>query len=331
VTLPSNGSGSSQTGVTLDGVRVEREGRVVLDVRELAFTAGRTTAVLGPNGSGKTTLLRAIAGLEPVREGRVAIGGQPAATRRDVGYVFQEEVFLRESVRWNLELGLHLRRVGSLERRRRIDEAAALVGVADLLERRADRLSGGEGRRVSLARALCLRAPVVLLDEPLAGLDEHAYARLIGELPRIVAAFQATTILVTHSRDEALRLASDLVVLVNGQVLAAGELRAVAANPRVVAVAEVLGYAVLASAAGPIAVPPGGLRVGPGQPEFTMTVDRILELMGVTELIGRVDGIVVRIPVAGATPRPGEGDHITVHAARFSALSETGLRSGAFD
>ena len=82
---------------------------------------------------------------------------------------------------------------------------------------------------------------MVLLDEPLAGLDDGAYARLMDELPQIVDAFEATTLLVTHSRDEALRLADDLVVLVDGRVQAAGEAHQVAANPRVTAVAEVLG------------------------------------------------------------------------------------------
>ena len=99
------------TGVTIEGVRVEREGRVVLDVPSLTLAAGRTTAILGPNGSGKTTLLRVIAGLERLRAGRVDDGGPPSAKARDVAYVFQEDVFLRESVRWNLEIGLRLRGV----------------------------------------------------------------------------------------------------------------------------------------------------------------------------------------------------------------------------
>jgi ABC-type sugar transport system ATPase subunit len=307
------------TGVTIEGVRVEREGRVALDVRTLTLAAGRTTAILGPNGSGKTTLLRVIAGLERIREGRVSFGGSPTQ-RRDVSCVFQEDVFLRESVRWNLEIGLRLRHVEAPERHRRIAAAASLVGVEHLLDRRADRVSGGEGRRVSLARALCLHAPVVLLDEPLAGLDEGGYARLIDELPRIVDAFDATTILVTHSRDEALRLASDLVVLANGEVLAAGEAHAVAANPRVAAVAEVLGYTVITLPARRIAVPPGGLRPGSGEVEFAMTVDRVVDLIGTVEIVGRVDGSVLRVPWAGGDARPAPGERVRIHATQCSPL-----------
>ncbi len=102
--------------VSLEGVRVERDGRVLLDVPSLLIRSGRTIAVLGPNGSGKTTLLRVIAGLDRSRSGRVLIGGLPVQVSR-VAYVFQEQVFLRRSVRDNLELGLRLRGLDPAERR----------------------------------------------------------------------------------------------------------------------------------------------------------------------------------------------------------------------
>jgi ABC-type sulfate/molybdate transport systems ATPase subunit len=213
-------------------------------------------------------------------------------------------------------LGLRLRGVNAAESRRRIDEAATLVGIERLLERRADRLSGGEGRRVSLARALCLHAPVVLLDEPLAGLDEGAYARLIDELPGIVATFNATTLLVTHSRDEAIRLADDLVILVDGKVQAAGAAHDLAANPRVAAVAAVLGYSVLGVPGRTIAVPPGAMRLGDGQLQFSMVVDRIVDIAGLGEIIGRVDGVAVRVPWTEGEAKPKLGDRIPIHAAR---------------
>jgi ABC-type sugar transport system ATPase subunit len=308
------------TDVRLDAVRVERESRVVLDVPALTVRARRTTAVLGPNGSGKTTLLRVIAGLETPQTGRVTTGGTPVLRKRDLAYVFQEEVFLRQSVRRNLELGLQLRGVDKAERGRRIDEAATTVGIDRLLARRADRLSGGEGRRVSLARALCLQAPVVLLDEPLAGLDQAAYARLMDELPRIVEAFHATTLLVTHSRDEALRLADDLVVLVEGRVEAAGEAHEVAANPRVAAVAEVLGYTILTTPARKVAVPPGALALGGGPLEFSMTVERLVDLVDVCEIVGGIGDVRVRIARAAGDPRPHPGDRVTVYAARSCQL-----------
>jgi len=300
----------------IEGVRVEREGRPVLEVASLVVRGGRTTAVLGPNGSGKTTLLRVIAGLERPRAGRVQPDPMP-----HVAYVFQEEVFLRQSVRENLELGLRLRRVEKTQARARVAEASGLLGISHLLDRRADHLSGGEGRRVSLARALCLRAPLVLLDEPLQGLDEPTYSRLLDELPQLLAAFDATTLLVTHNRHEAMRLAQDLVILVDGRVHAAGHKHEVAARPRVREVAEVLGYAVLDVDGRRVAVPPGALRPGPGRTEFSLIVEDVLDLVESREMVGHISGVRVHVtlPPVGATPAAGE--RVSVHADRVCDIA----------
>ena len=300
----------------VESLRVLRGGRLVLDVLSLELRERRTTAILGPNGSGKTTLLRVLAGLEPVGEGRVHLGGAAVAGARDLAYAFQEIVFLRQSVRDNLGLGLRLRGVSREETWRRIEHAVALLGVAHLLDRRADRLSGGEARRVSLARALCLRARLVLLDEPLAGLDEQAYTQLVDELPQVLAAFDATTLLVSHRCDEALRLAEDLVVMVDGRVRAAGTTHDVVMNPRSSDVAKVLGYTVLAAGGRRVAVAAGGLQLGPGPLDFLMTVDGVATLGDRREVIGRIDDTRVRAqaPAIGAGPAPG--DRVVVSANR---------------
>jgi ABC-type sugar transport system ATPase subunit len=280
-------------------------------------------------------LLRVIAGLERPREGRVVFRGTSYAgpARSDVrpvlvdrpthhiAYVFQEQVFLRRSVRENLELGLWLRGVDKAETRVRVAEAASVLGIAHLMDRQADRLSGGEGRRVSLARALCLRAPLVLLDEPLAGLDERTYSRLFDELPQLLASFDATTLLVTHNRHEALRLAQDLVVIVDGRVHAAGDKHEVATNPRGTEVAEVLGYAVLDVAGVRVGIPAGALRHGPGRLQFSMVVDETLDLVEHREMVGFIGDVRVRVelPVAGETPT--RGDRVVVHADRYCNLS----------
>ena len=303
-----------------DGVRVERDRRTILDIPSLRLRGGRTTAILGPNGSGKTTLLRVIAGLERVATGAIRGARTELARRPHIAFVFQEQVFLRRSVRENLELGLRLRGVKDAQRAARIAEAARLMGIDALLDRRADRLSGGEGRRVSIARALCLRAPLVLLDEPLEGLDERTYARLLDELPQVLAAFNATTLLVTHTRHEALRLADDLVILVDGRVCAAGDKHHIATQPTSVQVAGVLGYAVLRSAGRRLAVPPGALRYGPGDAQFTLVVDDVLDLVEYREVIGRIEGVGVHVPLSAADSLPRRGDCIAVHAERFAEV-----------
>jgi ABC-type hemin transport system ATPase subunit len=189
------------------------------------------------------------------------------------------------------------------------------------MDRRADHLSGGEGRRVSLARALCLRAPLVLLDEPLEGLDEHTYSRLLDELPRLLAAFDATTLLVTHNRHEALRLAQDLVVLVDGRVHAAGDKHDVATNPRVKEVADVLGYSVLVADGRQVAVPPGALKPGPGRLEFPMVVEDVVDLVDSRESVGRVGDVRVRVVLTATGDAPQPGDRVLVHAERACDLA----------
>ena len=306
--------------VSLEGVRVERDGRMLLDIPSLSLPGHRTIAILGPNGSGKTTLLRVISGLDRPNAGRVLIGGIPAHASR-AAYVFQEQVFLRRSVRDNLELGLQLRGIDPAERLRRVEEASGIFGIRHLMSRRADRLSGGEGRRVSLARALCLRAPLVLLDEPLEGLDRPTYSRLLHELPQYLAAFDATRIIVTHNPDEALRLAQDLVVLVDGKVLASGEKRDVATNPRQPDVAEALGYFVVIRDGRRLAIPPNALRAGPGAMEFLMEVDEVIELVASREIVGRIGEARVSVELPEGSEKPVRGDRVCLHAERFFELS----------
>jgi ABC-type sugar transport system ATPase subunit len=309
--------------VTLEGVRVDRDRRQVLDIPSLRIRGRRTTAVLGPNGSGKTTLLRVLAGLDALRTGSVRFGdGDDGHDSPPIAFVFQEEVFLRRSVRANLELGLRLRGVKASDRTARVVEAVERLGISHLLDRRADELSGGEGRRVSLARALCLRAPLVLLDEPLAGLDERTYARLMDALPGVLAAFDATTLLVTHSRQEALRLAEELVILIDGRVQAAGPTRDVAANPSTGEVADVLGYDVLPSVSGPVAIWPGSLVLGRGAFEFSMLVEDVQDLLdgGGGEVVGRIGDSRVHVRIPAGTHAPSRGERAMVHAKRACVL-----------
>jgi ABC-type sugar transport system ATPase subunit len=310
--------------VSVTDLVVTKSGRTVLQIPGLRFPRGSTTAIFGPNGSGKTTLLRAIAGLERLERGEVRVGGLPAGreplARGLVGMAFQNAMFLRGSVRRNLDLALRLRKIPPPERRPRLEEAAAECGVASLLERPARGLSGGEAQRVNLARVLALRAPVTLLDEPLAGVDRIARTQLLGELPGVLARFPATTILVTHDREEAFRLADRLVVLIDGQVRAAGIKGFVYAHPPDRATAELLGYTTVALDGQVLAIPPGSLRVGNGPLPFTVEVDRVIDMGNHLHVLGTVGEQRVDFRLPSRVAPPEEGSTLRVHAGADAVM-----------
>jgi thiamine transport system ATP-binding protein len=294
--------------VSVSDLHLTRNGRTVLQIPLLRFPSGSTTAVLGPNGSGKTTLLRVIAGLERPSGGEVRLDGLPVSARlgarKLVGMAFQHAVFLRGTVRENLELGLRLRDVPIRERSSRIQDAARECGVTHLLDRSPRRLSAGEAQRVNLARALALESPVTLLDEPLSGVDRMARTQLLSELPALLARFTATTILVTHDREEAFRLADRLVVLIGGEVRASGVKSSIYARPPDRPTAELLGYTVLPLGARLLAIPPGGLRPGSGAQEFSIVVEQVIDMGNHLHVIGTVgdERVDVRLPAGMASP-----------------------------
>ena len=315
------------THVAVEGLRLVRDGRVVLDLPALEFPDGSTTAIFGPNGSGKTSLLRVIAGLEQPAAGRVVLG--PAADRHPVAFAFQQAVFLRGTVRHNLALGLELRGVGESERANRIAEVAQECGIDSLLERSTARLSSGEAQRVNLARTLALRAPVTLLDEPLAGVDRIGRQALLEDLPRLVATFAATTIIVTHDREEAFRLADRLVVLVAGKVRAAGRKREIYRRPPDAETAELLGYTILPGPDGLLAIPPDGLRLGPGDPQFQLRVGRMVEMESTRLVTGTIGETPAELRLAEGESSPAPQSLVEVHAVGAVPLPVLPPRPGS--
>jgi ABC-type sugar transport system ATPase subunit len=311
--------------VTLEQVVVVRGGRSVLDVSALSLLSGTTTAVFGPNGAGKTTLLRVVAGLERPARGRVLIGN--AAPRAGEGLppstaiAFQEKVFVSGSVRRNLELALELRGVSSAGRTARIAEVAGECGISTLLDRAARQLSSGEAQRVNLARTLALRAPVTLLDEPLSGIDRVTRLQLLDDLPGLLATFATTTVVVTHDREEAFRLADHLVILVDGVVRAAGPKAMVYRSPADRTVAELLGYTVFPLAGGLIAVPSGAMRLGRGTPGFTLCVERVVDMGNHPHVIGRVGETRMDLRLANGDPLPTPGESLEVYAPTHVRLT----------
>ena len=200
-----------------------------LDVQFIA-DAG-ITVLFGASGAGKTTLLDCIAGLTAPDAGALECGGVKlldSATgmnlgpvKRGVGYVFQElALFPHLSARENIEYGLAKLPAG--ERDQRVEAIAKSFGISDLLSRRPAELSGGQRQRVALARTLVTRPRVLLLDEPLAGLDAPTRSRLMQDLRAWNAEQRIPILLVTHSREEVFALAEHLLVLENGKIVAEG-------------------------------------------------------------------------------------------------------------
>ena len=196
---------------------------VALDGVSLAVDDGELVVVVGPSGSGKTTLLRAIAGLEPLEAGRVRIGGrdvtgEPPASRR-VAMVFQEYALLPHlSVFENVAFGLRARGVPADEVARAVNDAAQLLDIAGLVDRRPAELSGGQRQRVALARAMVRHPAVFLLDEPLSSLDTELRLRARAETRALQRRLGVATIYVTHDQHEAMALADRVVILRDGRV-----------------------------------------------------------------------------------------------------------------
>jgi molybdate transport system ATP-binding protein len=207
---------------------------------DLVLPSRGVTVLFGPSGCGKTSALRVIAGLEAGARGRVALDGevwQDDAARvfisphqRPIGMVFQEpRLFPHLSVQANIEYGL--RRLPAAERRIRPNDVAALLGIEPLMARRPASLSGGEAQRVAMARALCTSPKLLLMDEPLAALDEARKDEVLPYLERLKRELGMPIVYVTHSPRERARLADHLVLLDAGRVLQSGTIEALSAMP----------------------------------------------------------------------------------------------------
>lgn len=217
------------------------QGKTVLDLPALTFELGKITAVIGPSGAGKSTLLTLLNGLEPPDAGRILLDGE-GITASSNGYrqelqnrmamVFQKPVMFNTTVEKNIAFGLRIRKLPAKEIQKRVEEAAAWLGLSDLLKQKALTLSGGEAGRVSLARALVIRPEVLLLDEPTASLDP-ANVTLIEEVIRKASReYSTTVVLVTHNMFQARRLADRVVCLMEGQLVESGPAEQVFGNPK---------------------------------------------------------------------------------------------------
>jgi len=189
--------------LTVGSLAVTLEGRRILDNVSLHVDTGRTIAVCGPSGSGKTTLLRAIAGLVPIDAGRVEVDGADVTGtpthRRSIGFVFQDnQLFPHMNVERNVGYGLRVLGWDTTRIRTRVDELLERVQLSDRRHQDVATLSGGEAKRVALARALAPSPRVLLLDEPFTGLDRPLHDQLAAMVERVLRDTGTTAVLVSH-------------------------------------------------------------------------------------------------------------------------------------
>lgn len=235
------------SAVSIVGVSKSFGSGPVLEDVSLEVRDGSTVSLLGPSGSGKSTLLRIVAGLERADAGTVLIDGVDVTARpaheRGVGVVFQDQaLFPHLDVAGNVAYGLRMAGVVRSSRPGRVAEVLSAVGLPGYEDRDPATLSGGEAQRVALARALAPSPRVVLLDEPLAALDQLLRERLLLELRSIFDSLGVTVVAVTHDPTEAGALGQQVAVLLDGRIAQVDDPGEVLARPASAAVAGLVGH-----------------------------------------------------------------------------------------
>ncbi|MFZ4113098.1 MAG: ABC transporter ATP-binding protein [Ilumatobacteraceae bacterium] len=204
--------------LNVSNLSVAFDNTVVLNNVSFAVPTGETLAITGPSGIGKTTLLHAICGIIRTTHGTIHIDNVDISAlpthKRGIGLVSQTgDLFPTMTVSQNIEFGLRIAKISKTDRTSRVSELLEMVNLAHLAHRNVAELSGGEARRIALARALAPRPQVLLLDEPLSGLDQETHKSLMSDLARVLKQTTTTALLVTHDQIEADFLANMTFVL----------------------------------------------------------------------------------------------------------------------
>ncbi len=317
--------------VVLKDVRKTYGAVEVLPNLDLTIKSGSFTVLVGPSGCGKSTLLRMIAGLEEATSGSIHIGGEDVTdlqpSDRGIAMVFQSyALYPHMTVRQNIGFGLRLAKTPKDEINRRVEEAADILQLGPLLDRKPKQLSGGQRQRVAIGRSIVRKPKVFLFDEPLSNLDAALRTQMRVELAELHARLDATMIYVTHDQVEAMTMADQIVILKDGLVQQTGEPMNLYNAPNNPFVAGFIGSPKMNLIEGNIAksrnarvlgVRPEHIDVAPDGGEWKGRL-RYVEHLG-SDTVAYVDGenignITVRlngeVPIAAGdvihmTPRPG--------------------------
>ena len=210
--------------ITLENVsKVYPDGTRAVNALDLEVEDGELVVFVGPSGCGKTSALRMIAGLEEISEGTIKVGDEVVndlpPKDRDMAMIFQNYALYPHMTAFdNMAFALKLRNVRREERRRRVEEAARVLGLADVLGKKPRTLSGGQRQRVAMGRAIVREPQAFLMDEPLSNLDAKLRVQMRAEIARIQRTLEVTTIYVTHDQSEAMTLGDRVAVMRKGEL-----------------------------------------------------------------------------------------------------------------
>ena len=316
----------------------------VLHPMSLDVADGEFIVLVGPSGCGKSTTLRMIAGLEETSAGEIEIAGRVVTDLepkdRDIAMVFQNyALYPHMTVRQNMGFGLEVAKVAKPEVRQRVDEAAGILGLDALMDRKPGQLSGGQRQRVAMGRAMVRRPAVFLFDEPLSNLDAKLRNTVRTEIKKLHQTLGTTIVYVTHDQVEAMTLADRVVVMRDGRIEQVGAPMEIYGNPANLFVGGFIGAPAMnqlpaQAAAGRAEVAPGlafalpsglpdgavvlGLRpedilpASPGEADAFAATIRVVEPLGAeTLLLAEAAGreIAIRLTERGALPQAGETRH----------------------
>ena len=321
-----------RTGQDLELVHLTKRYGDTVAVRDIShvFSPASYVCLLGPSGCGKSSTLRMIAGHEDVSEGSILLDGSDIAplppARRGTAMMFQNyALFPHLSVRDNVAFSLRMRGVDKAERHARAGQLLELVDMSAYADRLPAQLSGGQQQRVALARALITEPKVLLLDEPLSALDPFLRIRMRAELKRLQRDLGIIFLHVTHSQDEALALADEVVVMNNAVIEQAGPPRTVFNAPRTEFVARFMGgHNVIALGGGKAALRADDVRISEsGLPAVVTAVEYQGSSVAVTARTDAGEDVLALMPEGdffAAPTNPGDAVRLSWDEGRLHQL-----------
>ena len=292
------------TKVYSDGTRAVRE--LDLDVGD-----GEFVVFVGPSGCGKTTALRMIAGLEDITSGTVRVGGEvvndlpPKA--RDIAMIFQNyALYPHMNAYDNMAFGLKMRGLDRAEIRRRVESAAEILGLADVLAKRPRHLSGGQRQRVAMGRAIVREPAAFLMDEPLSNLDAKMRVQVRAEIARIQRDLKVTTVYVTHDQSEAMTLGDRVCVMRGGLLQQVDRPQVLYDRPANLFVAGFIGSPAMNLVEAELAERNGGLVASFGPHELAFAPELVAERPALRRYVGRRIALGVRPEDIADEPGPDD-------------------------